>query len=53
MSDLSYIKWVRTLKWQALLREILHNPEYLADPYYRAFGDALRARAYELLRENP
>lgn len=52
MSDFAYIRKVNQMTWQELLTEILVNPEYLIDSYYKAFGDALRKRAIELIKES-
>jgi hypothetical protein len=36
-----------------LLEYVLANPDYLTDPYYRYFGDAVDARYKQLISEQP
>ncbi len=45
MSELTLIS---RMSLRELLEYVLHNPEVLCDPYYREYGNAVRARAEEL-----
>lgn len=51
MTDDQWIKtMVNKMTIKELLDEIMENPEYLVDSYYRDLGNALRNR-YEELKE--
>jgi hypothetical protein len=52
MSNATYIASIAKMTMPELLREIINHPDYLTDSYYREFGRALEARAYELLKDH-
>ena len=51
MSDKAYIASIAKMTESQLLDEVMENPNYLCDPYYRAFGIAIENR-YRELRAN-
>lgn len=49
MTDERYLESIKTMTVVELLTEVMTNPDYLTDSYYRKFGIAIRARYQELL----
>lgn len=49
MTNEAEVKRIMQMNAHDLLYFVITNPEYLTDPYYRVFGNAVRAR-YEELR---
>jgi hypothetical protein len=52
LNDEEYVRWIGTVSFGELVMQIIENPSYLTDPYYTAFGNALRKRAFELTEGN-
>lgn len=48
MTDDEYKAKIAAMSRRELLDEIMDNPNYLTDNYYRDFGRAMRQRAEEL-----
>jgi hypothetical protein len=44
MTNVDYVKRIKKMSAMELLGEIIRNPSYLTDPYYRAFGRAIEER---------
>ncbi len=47
-----YVKEILAMNETELLDEVISSPEYLADSYYRIFGNAARKRHAQLVEEN-
>lgn len=51
MSDKKYIKQLSHMSERQLFSEVMHNPEYMTDPYYRDFRRAIRKRYESLIKK--
>lgn len=51
MNDDEYIASIKTMSLREWMTEILDNPEYLTDPYYKKFRVVLYRRGHELLEQ--
>jgi enoyl reductase-like protein len=50
-TDKKYIEDIKKMTLEEVMKEILDNPEYLTDSWYREFGNALMDRGNELLEK--
>lgn len=48
MTNKEYVKKILLMNECELLDEIIANPEYLTDSYYKEFGDAIMKRYAQL-----